>query len=433
MSTSLDLDRLMEAFLEDGPAVLTDRVSEAIRDDVERTEQRAVVGPWRTPLMSRYAIAAAIVTIALLGGVAIYAALLQPPNVGPPAESPAPDPSELGAMPAELQYAFLGPAKPIEGFDDYQIDRGDLYYEGTLLAFGIGNQAAFYSIPSITADGDLRLTSGVDGACANGDEGTYPWSLSPGGTILTIEPGTDDCAARAQAVPGTYQRAACKNPDNSCLGELEAGVYASHFIEPRPLGPWAARHGAMTYTVPSGWASYSDWPNLYGLTPLSQYQAFDPDQEDCYDCAGTRDTVSILGQPGAATEDCQEESTVPGVGFGRQDLVDWLTTHPGLSATGVEDWTLGGLMATSLVIEAADDWTGTCDPENPFVAVPVFFGQEGDYHLALNVGDRWHVTLIDLGDGNTVAVVVDTANQEDLDSFVDEATPIIESFAFPAP
>ena len=231
------------------------------------------------------------------------------------------------------------------------------------------------SIPTITADGDLRLTGGDDGVCANGDEGTYPWSLSPGGTILTIEAGTDDCAARAQVVPGTYERAACKNTENYCLGELEAGQYSSHYFEPRPLGEWEARHGAMTYTVPSGWASYSDWPNMYGLTPLSDYQAFDPEQDDCYDCAGTRDTITILLQPGAATEDCLE-TTVPGVGFGRQDLVDWLTTHPGLSATGVEDWTVGGLPATSLVIEAVENWTGTCDEENPFLAVPVFLGPE---------------------------------------------------------
>jgi len=433
MSTSRDLNRLMEAFLEEGPAVLTDRVAEAIRDDVERTEQRVVFGPWRTPLMSRFAIAAAIVTIALLGGVAVYAALIQPPKVGPPVESPAPDPSpdELGDMPAELDYPFLGPAKPIEGFEPSEIDRGDLYYEGSVLAFGIGGQAAFYSVPSITADGNLHLTSGTNQVCATGDEGTYPWSLSPGGTVLTIEPGTDDCAVRAQVVPGTYERAACKSTENWCLGELEAGGYASHYFEPRPLEQWSARHGAMTYTVPSGWASDSDWPGMYGLTPLSQYQTFDPEQDDCYECPGTRDLITILGQPGAASEDCLE-TNVPGVGFGRQDLVDWLTSHPGLSVTGVKDWTVNGLPAISLVIEAAEDWTGTCDEENPFAAVPIFFRAEDGYQWALNVGDRWHITLIDIGDGDTVAVVVDSADDEDLEALVAEALPIIESFEFPA-
>ena len=107
MSTSRDLNRLMEAFMEDGPAVLTDRVAEAIRDDVERTEQRVVFGPWRTPLMSRFAIAAAIVTIALLGGVAVYSALIQPPNVGPPVVSPAPEIVQ-SARAAGLRYVNDG-------------------------------------------------------------------------------------------------------------------------------------------------------------------------------------------------------------------------------------------------------------------------------------------------------------------------------------
>jgi len=369
---------------------------------------------------------------ALLGGVAIYAALSQPPNVGPPAVSPAPDPSELGEMPAELQFPFLGPAKPVAGFEDDQIDRGDLYYEGSLLAFGIGGQSAFISIPTITADGDLRLTTGVNGVCANGDEGTYPWSVSAGGTILTIEAGTDDCAARAQVIPGTYERAACKNSDNFCLGELEAGEYASHYFEPRPLEVWEARHGAMTYTVPAGWAAYSDWPGTYGLTPMSTYEAFDPEVDECLDCAGDRDTITVLGRPGAATEDCGEDETVPGIGFGRQDLVDWLTAHPGLVVTGVEDSTIGGLPATSLFIEAADDWTGTCDEESPFAAVPIFFRMDEGYLWALDVGDRWHITLFDLGDGDTVAVVVDTANVEELETFVESALPIIETFEFPA-
>jgi hypothetical protein len=41
------------------------------------------------------------------------------------------------------------------------------------------------------------------------------------------------------------------------------------------------------------------------------------------------------------------------------------------------------------------------------------------------------VTLLDLGDGNTVAVMVDTADDADLESFVDAAMPIIESLEFP--
>jgi hypothetical protein len=64
--------------------------------------------------------------------------------------------------------------------------------------------------------------------------------------------------------------------------------------------------------------------------------------------------------------------------------------------------------------------------------VPIFY-RLGGYHWALDVGERYHVTLIDLGDGNTVAVMVDTAEDPDLEAFVDATRPIVESFEFPAP
>ena len=429
MTTPRDLDRVMEAFFEDGPTVMTDRVLEAIRDDVDRIDVRADAGLWRNPFMLRSMFAAAVVVAVLLGGFAIYSAINQSPDVGPPTGSTAPVPSDDGrsALPAELDYPFLGPAKPIDGMD--QIDRGDLYFQSGVLRYDVGGRAAFTSFATITADGDLRLTSEVPGRCAEGTEGTYAWSLSPGGTILTIEPGTDDCDVRAQVIPGSYQRAACRTENNDCLGELEAGDYVSHYFEPRPDGEWAARHGALSFTVPSGWAAYTDFPDIFGLTPADQYAAFDG--QDCYDCPGTRDAISVLGNPGAATEDCGEEGNVPGVGFGAQDLVDWLTQHPGLETSEPVTSTVGGMPAISLIIEGAADWTGTCDLEDPFVAVPVFYRVDS-YHWALSVGQRYHITLVDLGGGDTVAVVVDTAADEDLESFGEAARPIIESFEFPA-
>ena len=96
-----------------------------------------------------------------------------------------------------------------------------------------------------------------------------------------------------------------------------------------------------------------------------------------------------------------------------------------------DNTTIGGFAATSMIIEASEDWTGTCDEENPFAAVPIFFRSEFGYHWALNVGERYHVTLIDLGDGETVAVVINTASDADLEAFVDEAMPIVETFEFP--
>ena len=430
MTTSRDFDRLMEAFFEDGPAVLTDRVVAAIADDVDRIDVRADLGPWRNPIMLRSMFAAAVVAAVLLGGWAIYAAINQPLPIGPPSGSIAPAPSEdgLAPLPPELQYSFVGPAKPNAG--DPRSDRGDISYENGIYRFEIAPNVNIWGTPRLTAEGDLHLVSRVAVLCELGDEGTYPWSVSAGGTILTIGAGSDECDARAQAYPGTYQRAACRDPDGYCLGQLDAVEYVSHVFEPRPRAEGPFRHGAMAFTVPAGWANYADTPDVYGLTPQSAYAGYDSSEEDCYDCPGTRDLVAVLAAPGAATEDCGEEGNVPGIGFGAQDLVEWMVDHPGLVTSEPEEWSVGGRAAVSVTIEGAADWTGTCDSENPFVAVPVFY-RVGSYHWALSVGERYHVTLVDLGGGDTVAIMVDTADDEDLESFVETARPIIESFEFP--
>jgi hypothetical protein len=429
MTTPRDFDRLMEAFFEDGPALLPDRVVESIRDDVDRIDVRADAGSWRNPFMLRSMFAAAVVVAVLLGGFAIYSAINQPPDVGPPTDSTAPVPSDdgLSELPPELQFSWVGPPRAVTGQSGN--DRGDLSWENALWRYEMRLGVDFWSSPSVTADGDLRLSTGADGLCAFDDEGTYSWSLSPGGTILTIDAGTDDCAVRAEAIPGTYQRAACRDAGGFCLGELEAREYVSHAFEPRPLGEWQVRHGAMTYSVPEGWANYADTPDVYGLTPMSEYASYDDAAPDCYDCPGDRDLITVLGQPGAATEDCLE-TNVPGIGFDRRALLDWLLGHPGLQVTPPDNSTIGGFPASSFFIEASEDWTGTCDEDDPFPAVPIFYRQDS-YHWALNVGARYHITLVDLGDGDTVAIVVDTADDADLEAFVETARPIIESFEFP--
>ena len=433
MTTDDELLRQVTTYLDEceGTTLLPDSIREAVMADFPKTPQSRPTGLARYSMMTtqlKFGMAAAIVAVAVLLGFTY----LNGQNVGPSPDATAtPSTSasttaQLG-IPAELQFDFLGPAKDIAG--DAPGDRGDLEMTRGILRFMDGDTAAFYSVVGLTADGKLQLVSAADDVCAEGDVGTYTYALSTGGTILTVEEGTDDCAARAAAMPGEYLRDNCRNPDDSCLGTLEAGTYVSHWFEPRPSGEWQVRHGAFSYTVPDGWAAYSDGPHGYGLTPSDEYET--SPVGECYDCPGIHDAVTVLASPGAATEDCGEEGTVPGVGFGAQDLADWLVAHSGLVASEPESRTVGGHSAISLTIEGSSEWTGTCDTENPFVAVPIFFHPDGGYHWALNVGDRYHVTLIDLGSGNTVAVVVDAADEAEFDAFVADAMPIIDSFEFP--
>lgn len=434
MTANHDLIGQIESFLDEsvGSTVMPDSVRQAVRDAVDQTPQsRPIPGVARFPHMNLYAriglVAAAIVAATLIG-----INFFTQPNVGTPVESGSPTPSAAdvpaGDIPSELRSVFLGPSKdlPATGAPD----RGDIDFSDGFLAYSSDdNGPILFAAVSVT-DNLIELTTTASGVCEEGDVGSYQWTLSRGDSVLTIAEGTDDCSIRSELMPGEYLRSACRTTAATCLGNIGAGTYESHWFEPRPTGTYRVRHGAMRFTVPDGWAAFGDEPQGYGLTPQSEYAKFEVSSTACYDCPGDKDAVSILGNPGAATPDCGEETNVEGVGFGAQDLVDWLRQHPGLDTTEPESRSINGLSALSLYIEARTDWTGTCDVENPFVAVPVFYRVDG-YHWALDVGERYHVTLIDLGDGNTVAVMVDTADDADLEAFVQQVDPIIESLEFP--
>jgi dipeptidyl aminopeptidase/acylaminoacyl peptidase len=96
MTTPRDPDRLVQAFLEEGPAVLPDRVLDAVRDDIHQTHQRVVFGPWRTITMPRAVAAAAVVAVVAFGGIAYWATRSVAPNVG---STPSPSVVESAVPP----------------------------------------------------------------------------------------------------------------------------------------------------------------------------------------------------------------------------------------------------------------------------------------------------------------------------------------------
>ena len=92
MTAPHDLDRELAAFLRDGPAELPDPSFDAVRDRIETTRQRVVLGPWRVPDMSKfvpYVLGAAAVVVALVVGIQ----LLRPVEPTGPAAVPSVQPS----------------------------------------------------------------------------------------------------------------------------------------------------------------------------------------------------------------------------------------------------------------------------------------------------------------------------------------------------
>lgn len=121
MNARRDPDRLIHAFLMEGPTDLADQVYDAVRATIEQKRQRVVVGPWRTPIMNKFVpigLGAVAVVVALVVGTR----LLGPPapaEVGGPAVTPSSTPeassadstSTPGASPAASRMDFA--AQPI--------------------------------------------------------------------------------------------------------------------------------------------------------------------------------------------------------------------------------------------------------------------------------------------------------------------------------
>jgi len=89
MKKPRDPEALLSAYLADGMEVLPDRVIDAVLDEVQRTRQRAVFGPWRTRFMFRTAVAAAAVVAVLVASGSFFVIS----RVGRPGPTPSAHPS----------------------------------------------------------------------------------------------------------------------------------------------------------------------------------------------------------------------------------------------------------------------------------------------------------------------------------------------------
>jgi hypothetical protein len=423
-ATDRDVTRVVRSWLHEDEHENADRVLDLVLDQLDTTPQRRVTWwPVRRPTTMnttfRYGIAAVALAVAALFGFTYLNN-----QVGDDDSTPTPIPSELsvGPLPAGLQHPFLGPPRPIPGISS-EPAAAILTFDGTAFTFNTGASDVLDSTATITSSGQLKLTSEVVGStCQAGDVGLYDYSFSNGGTQLTIS-GTDDCEAREAAVVGSWQTSNCRNPDNACLGDLLPGSYSSQFFEPRPGGEWAPRYGALTYTVPDGWAASSDFPESYALLTHEAYAAMDLNADGCSACP---DGIYVWAAPMAAADDCLEEAA-PGVGTTAAELAAWVEANPNFVVERRPSVTIAGQPAIVLMAEAADGATGLCG-ESGEAGPPIFYN---GWHMAIAPGDRQLFILVDLAGGDTILVNVDTVDPGALDAIAAEAMPIIETFEFP--
>ncbi len=433
MTSERDFDRLARAWLDMGPDEAPDRVIASVLQAAETTPQvrRPIRWPFRKDFqMTRLPVLATVAAtiVVVIGGLLF----INGPNdrgVGAPTASPSPSGSPAAAAPlpdALRSSRWMGSERALPGI---------LTTAGTIINFTADdqffitqsnqNESHFLnSVASSVGDGQFQLEGTP--SCDIGDIGRYSWSVAPSGRILTIVANSDDCSWRLGAVPGTWWLEDCRETGTNCLGDLEAGTYKSQYFTPRlDVGAsWAPDFGALTYTVPDGWANAADWPQRFTLTPSADW----PEGQ-----AGPQDLnqVELHWQYAANAQNAgctsAELTSVPRTVSG---LVDWLRGLPSLAASAPTSITIDGHPGKWLDVSVAPSWNATCPGETRPIAL--FLTEAGDRGDAFAViaGERHRLVFLDLGGGDIVVVDVASSDLTRFDSLVAQAMPIIQSFHF---
>lgn len=369
--------------------------------------------------MTRLLIAAtvAVLAIAGIGGAILISG--GRPSTAPPAPTVSATPSGANApVSTRLQSRWFG------GHRDFlQPDKGSTVVF-TAESFVMTQSDQWDSTHFLdskateTGDGQLRLELAANGnGCEAGDVGIYSWTLSSTGRTLTITPEADECATRLGSVPGTWWLAGC--PNELCLGELDAGTYQTQYIAPRldPGVAWQAHVGGLTYSVPEGWANSNDGPDSFELVPASEMPLVSETDR--------RRNIGVFRQPTAMTQDrpCSDE-VEPGVGRTVDDLTVWLGTVNGLVSTEPTPISIDGRPGQSLDLRLDPSWTATCEGGTERLLTYLNPG------LAVGEDQRERLILLDLGDGDVVAVAIWARDQATFDAFAPEAMSVIDSFRF---
>jgi len=288
----------------------------------------------------------------------------------------------------------------------------------------------FESTAAVTGPASLELVSQITIGCTAGDVGEYHWSLSPKGKILTISADRDACAARAVAVAGTwYTSTACKTDPGGCLGDLEAGIFPTQYIDPQldPGATWNPAFGAITYTVPDGWSNSSDWPADFSLTPSIDYANETKDGP----AQGTWHQITVFAKPAAMGASC-DDTVLTSVPRTVDGLMAHVTSSKSLTASAVHAVTIGGHAAKWVDAALAPTWTAKCpgDPKPSATLLVQVDDPQNGWGFGLSDKERARIILVDLGSGHTGLIVIDSGDPTRFDQLATAAMPIIESFKF---
>jgi hypothetical protein len=442
MTSDRDFDRLARAWLDLGPDEAPDRVIATVLQAAETTPQvrRPIRWPvWRDFDMARlpiFAATAAVVLVVVVSGALFFSKSTGPATNGAvpsiaPTVVPSASPPATTQIPAALRYMWVGPKRSVPGMP--MSDR--FRFRLTSVQLGFPNDLLqndwFSSLASTTGQNQLSLTAlSSNAGCQSGDVGRYAWTLSGSGVRLHLTTVGDPCADRASALAGDWIRVACTDTSDGCFGDLEAGTFPSQYVAPRvgSIDSWHPNLGAITYTVPDGWANSSDWPTTFSLSPSNDYATWTsagPPSDTTHGIYIFTEPVATSQPPTCAnTEQTSVKQTASG-------LMDWVKGRPSLVTTTPTPITIGGYSGEWTDIKVSPSWTTTCpDTSQPTATFLCQSGLGNDgWGLGIIGAEQMRLILLDLG-GHTVVIAIDSTDPTRFQALVQEAMPIVSSFTF---
>lgn len=201
--------------------------------------------------------------------------------------------------------------------------------------------------------------------------------------------------------------ATCPDPHGgACLGALDAGTYTTSVFDP-----------AITYEVPDGWFNSEDLPGNFGL------------HRDVDDQSGVQggSYIGIYQDARAAAQSCAE-TPEPGVGTSAEEMMAWITSLPGVTASEPEAVNIGGLDGLSTDLAPGDELPCTFDGHS---GTPIIIGSGvSSLHHTLLEGMAMRLIVLDWADKNVTIEI--TSIDEDIPAADYRAlvAPIVESIQF---
>ena len=427
MTRDRDIERVLDRFYAEGPSEMPDRVFLGVFDRIERVPQRRLalqLTRFATMNPNLRLAAAAVIVVAAVGIGAL--ALSQKSLVGPqPTSIPSPTAGQtvgpsLASLPAALRYKWVGEPRTVAQIvppiscSRLLLGSGQLQFNGCRDGDPILN-----STVGVASSSSIVFTlNAAENGCAAGDVGTYSFVVSPNGKGLSLVTVEDACAARAGAISGEWDRSDCQDPNSPCLGALDPGTYSSANFNPFvPSTAWVANYGALSYTVPAGWANIEDCDACFTLAEQG---------------AAQNEAISLFSDVAAHLQgaDCTN-AVAPGIGQSASAISTWLTTLPGLVATAPTATTIGGLSGYLVDVSLDPAWTQTCPYSGGDPTVPLFTSAlGGGFDWGVGGDGRSREILLDLPDGRVLLVDVGASTQSAFDTLVADAIPVIQNFQF---